>query len=70
MCMHFFFQPLKSHRFVFLGVCACRIFFSLSNILHEIFLVDRLVKRYHYESNYKGSVKESLKKSNVLIFIY
>ena len=39
------------------------IFFSPSNILHEFFLMDRLVKRHHYKSNnYKGSVKESLKK--------
>ena len=39
------------------------IFFSPSNILHEFFLMDRLVKRHHYKSNnYNGSVKESLKK--------
>ena len=39
------------------------IFFSPSNILHELFLMDRLVKGIHYKSNnYKGSVKESLKK--------
>ena len=34
------------HDFIFLGVCACRIFFSVSNILHEIYLVDRLIKRH------------------------
>ena len=37
MCMNFFFQPLNSDRFFFLEVCACRIFFSPSNILHEFF---------------------------------
>ena len=41
----FFFNPL-THNDFFLGVCACRIFFSASNILHEIFLVDSLVKRH------------------------
>ena len=34
----FFVNPLIPHEFFFLGVCACKIFFSPSNVLHEIFL--------------------------------
>ena len=45
------------------GICLQDIF-SPSNILHEIFFrVDGIGEvGLHYKSNYKGSVKESLKK--------
>ena len=45
MCMNFFFQPLNSHRFYFLGYVPAG-YFSFSNVLHVTFLVDRLVKRH------------------------
>ena len=47
VCAGIFFQPLNSDRFFFLGARAGRIFFlSLSNILREIFFVDRFVKSH------------------------
>ena len=46
MGMSVFLNPLIHTDFFFLGVGACRIFFSPSNIVHEFFCVDRLVKRH------------------------
>ena len=43
----FFFQPLNSPCIFFLGVCACKIFFSPSNVLHEIFFGVWMVKVLH-----------------------
>ena len=53
----FFFQPLNSPCIFFLGVCACNIFFSPSNVLHEIFFGVWMGFKVglHYKSNYKRS---------------
>ena len=46
-----------------LGYVLAGYFFLPRTFCMKFFLVDRLVKTHHHKSNYKGSVKESLKKS-------